>query len=198
MKLPIHITTLLFFILLSLASQSQSADSTQKITRTYPSESLSADEEKNDVEMEDDFAPGLAVFALIGIAFMFFCVGAGIVLTILALFILFALVTMGILSTSIIIGIHKKSFAKGFNAFVVLSSAVGGIGLVSAGFWLLNKLFASVSAEVALMSGAALGLLAGVVFGFFACFLIQRLTTFFKQKLFPETNTSLTGLINPE
>jgi hypothetical protein len=49
------------------------------------------------IVIEYDFSPGILFMVLLAFAFILFCVGAGIVLTVLFLLILFGLVSVGIL-----------------------------------------------------------------------------------------------------
>lgn len=135
------------------------------------------------IEENDDFSPGLFYFALIGFIFILVNIGAGIVLTVLGLIIIFGLVTFSILSTSIIVGIHKKSFAKGFKVFIVLISTIGGLLFCSLGFWLLNNLVHWWPIQTSIITGAAIGLIAGYLMGLLAYNILLRMTTYFKQKI---------------
>lgn len=130
-----------------------------------------------------DFAPGLALFALIGIGFVLACVGAGIALTVIGLLIIFGLISFGILSASVLIGINRKSFALGFKTFLVSTSTIFGLLLCGLGFWILNQILHWWTTQTALTIGAALGLLAGLAFGLIAFYVLQRLTTYLRDQL---------------
>jgi hypothetical protein len=122
-----------------------------------------------------------AVLFLFGIVLL--GVGAGIILTVLGLFILFGFVSFGILSTSLIVGLHKKSFEKGFKVFIVLSSTFVGLLLGLVSFWLQNKIQHWWTTPFALVSGAICGLLGGLVFGVLTFYVFKRLSSYFKIKL---------------
>ena len=137
-------------------------------------------EEFEDIE---DFAPGLFFFAIFAFVFILICVGAGIVLIVTGLLILFGLIGTGILSASILVGLNKKSFTKGFKTFLVSIATIGGLLIGMAGFWILNRISHWWTLKTTLFAGSISGLLAGLVFGLFAFYVIQKLTTFLKTKL---------------
>ncbi|WP_034058447.1 hypothetical protein [Lacinutrix jangbogonensis] len=128
---------------------------------------------------EDDFAPMLlflVIFALV-------CIGAGIVLTALVLLIIFVLIGAGILSASILVGLNNKSFSKGFKTFLVSTSAVVGLTVGLSFFYAIHETMKIWTLSTALISGGLSGIIAGIGFGFFAFYVIQKLTSFFKVKL---------------
>jgi hypothetical protein len=183
MKLTLFITTILLFTLTSLRTFAQTADSTIQITNSVQTDTITTKSNSMKYDENDDFSPGLFFFAMIGFVFILVCVGAGIVLTVLGLLIIFGLVSFGILSTSIIVGLNKKSFAKGFKTFFVLASTFVGLIFFGVGFWLLNKIAHWWTTQTAIITGATSGLFAGLAFGLLAYYVLQRLTTYFKQKL---------------
>ncbi len=175
------ITILLLTFTTSL-SFSQTTDSTQLTTIT--TDTLSQNQTDNfHEEIEDDFSPGLAMFALFGIGFMFICIGAGIVLTIIALLILFGLIGAGILSASVLIGLYNKSFEKGFKTFIVSATTIGGLFIGATGFWLLNKIVHWFTTQTALTIGSVGGLVTGFLLGLLVFYVLQKLTAFLKDKL---------------
>jgi hypothetical protein len=152
-------------------------------------DSVSADSVKkqyadqDEIAMDDDFSPGMLFMLLLGFAFILFCVGAGIVLTVLFLLVLFALVSAGILSISTFVGLNKRSFSKGFKMFLLLSSTTGGIVMGGVIFWLLNQIFQWATTATAVMSGVAVGFITGLIFGFFCFHILQKLSTHLRSRL---------------
>ncbi len=134
-------------------------------------------------EGSDDFSPGLAFFALIGIGFILLCVGAGMTLTVIGLFVIFGLIALGILSASVLIGINKKSFALGFRTFLVSASTIGGALLSGLGCWALNKILDWWAPQKAIAVGTSIGLVSGALFGFIIFYILQWLTTYLKARL---------------
>lgn len=134
-------------------------------------------------EGDDDFSPGLFFFALIGAGFILASVGAGAVLTVLGLLIVFGLISLGALSASVIVGLNKRSLSKGFKTFIVLVSTVNGVVIAIAGFLVLNQIVHWWSTETAVVSGLAVGAIAGLGFGYVAFYILQRLTAFFRKRL---------------
>ena len=136
-----------------------------------------------DPYVDEDFAPGLAFMVVIAAVFILVCVGAGIALTVIGLVLIFALISFGILSASVLVGLNKKSFALGFKTFLVSSSTIGGFILFALAFWVLNEVMHWWSAQDALTIGAALGFVAGLSFGFIAFYILRQLTTFLSRRL---------------
>lgn len=77
---------------------------------------------------------------LLSLASIFICamIGAAIIGAIAAslfLFFVFALIALGVLSTSIALGLYKRSFSAGFQTFMMIlfgvcCSIIGGVGLL--------------------------------------------------------------------
>lgn len=133
----------------------------------------------------EDEGFNLFLFSLLvlGLVAICICVFIDIVITLLLLLLVFGLITAGALSGSILVGLNKKSFTAGFKTFVILFSTAGSAIISGVGFWLLNKLLHWCSQEVAIFTGIVSGLLGGFALGFFASFIIQKVTTFFKARL---------------
>ena len=183
MKQTIFILTFWFSMLTSLTIFGQTNDTINPSTSAVQADTQMTTHNTAELDPSDDFSPGLFFFAMIGFIFILVCVGAGIALTVLGLSIVFGLVSFGILSTSIIVGLNKKSFAKGFKTFIILASTIGGLLFCGAGFWLLNKIVHWWTGQTAILTGATCGLIAGLVFGLLANYILQRVTNYFKTKL---------------
>jgi hypothetical protein len=174
--------TILLLTFTTSISFSQTTDSTQLSTIT--TDTLSQYQTDNfHEELEDNFSPGLGLFAIFAFGFMFICIGAGIVLTIIALLILFGLIGAGILSASVLIGLYNKSFEKGFKTFIVSATTIGGLFIGATGFWFLNKIVHWFTTQIALTIGSVGGLLTGFVLGLLVFYVLQKLTAFLKDKL---------------
>lgn len=184
MKKPklIALATFYFLTLGFVSGQvSDSLQTLQTVTTIHSDTTTIAD--NNTYNDDEDFAPGLGLFALFGIGFIFVCVGAGVALTVFGLLILFGLISLGALSASVLVGLNRKSFATGFKTFLVFSTTIGGLIICGAGFWMLNKFVHWWSAKTAILVGVSLGFVAGLVCGLIAFYVLQRLTTFLKSKL---------------
>jgi hypothetical protein len=125
----------------------------------------------------------MAFFLLIGVGAVIVFVTLGIVLTVIGLLLLFGLISIGILSASIIVGLNKKSFAKGFKTFLVSSSIIGALIICSFSFYVLNKVVHWWTTGTAASIGLIVGLISGITFGLTAFYVIQRLTTYLKAQL---------------
>lgn len=82
----------------------------------------------------------------------------------LIIFALFALAAIGALSTSIAVGLYKKSFASGFKTFLLIAfgagcSFFGGAGLFAVHFFFHLPL----SAGLCVLVGGISGLIGGII-----------------------------------
>jgi len=133
---------------------------------------------------DDEFNLFLLVFAIAFFSLILGAVIVGSIATAGLLLFLFTLVSVGILSTSVIVGLYKRSFFAGFKTLLVIVCGLGGaIGGVSI-MWLVNRLFTlRLSHAVTLGSGALGGLTGGMLLGLCVYGIIRSLTGYFKKKL---------------
>ena len=122
-------------------------------------------------------------FLILGLIFVLVFVVLGITLTAALLFILFGFIAAGILSTSVLIALNRKSFSKGFKTFVVLTATLSGLTIGAVGFWFLNLITHWWDYKIALLTGAISGLVAGISFGYLAFYAIRKITTNLKARL---------------
>lgn len=130
---------------------------------------------------DDEFSLFLFSIAIVGVFIMCICVGAGIVLTAFILLVLLGLVSWGVISASVIVGLHTRSFQKGFRTFVKLASAIGGGIFGAIALVLLNYVVHWYSVQAAALVGFFSGLLAGLLLGLSGLFLIRKLTGLFQK-----------------
>ena len=183
-QLQLITLSILCFLTLGFANRQVTDNiATSQTITTIHTNTKATTSDTNTLNDEDDFSPGLGLLVLLGICFIFLCIGAGIVLTVFILLILFGLISLGILSASILVGLNKKSFATGFKTFLVSCSSIGGLIIFGAMFWLLNKFTHWWTAKTAILIGVSMGCLAGFLFGLVVFFVLQKLTTFLKSKL---------------
>lgn len=179
----LRIQVLIILILLSISNSPaycQEVVSSNDTTVFQPSDATTP---SSSDELENDFSPGLFFIAMIGFGFMLLGVGCGIALTFIIVLVISALISLGVLSAAVLVGLNKKSYTAGFKTFIVLGSAVGGIFLGSAGFWVLNKIMKWWTTEIALLSGSFVGFIAGLLFGYTSWYVLRRLTAYVKEKL---------------
>jgi len=177
------IITFLLCILTNIQSFSQTTDTISHVSTYVDSDSLTTKAHIDPYAGTDDFSPMQLFFVLALMGVVLLAVGAGIVLTVLALLIIFGLITYGVLSTSIIIALNAKSFSKGFKNFLCIGSAVGGIILGGSSFGVFNKVVHWWTMTDAILIGATCGLIGGFCFGYLTFYILQRLTTYFKNHL---------------
>jgi hypothetical protein len=182
MKYCSIVTTLMLILLTHGFAQASFTESTNQSTSIIQSDTTntSSGTEHN---TDNDFTPALAFGAVIVIGFIFLCVGIGIALTIFGVLIISGLISIGVLSASILAGLHKKSFAVGFKTFLISASTVGGFILCGFGCWLLNQFWHWWNPWKALTMGSCIGLLSGFTFGLLVLFVLQKLTAFLKKQL---------------
>ncbi|MEM0543080.1 hypothetical protein WFZ85_10660 [Flavobacterium sp. j3] len=138
---------------------------------------------QNTAPIEEEFNLFLFAILILGIIFICISVLIALLIAILCLFAIFGFILVGAISTSILVGINKKSFTSGFKTFVTVFStfAFGIIGIGS--FWFLNKLLHWWSETKAITIGLSLGLISGLVTGLILAFVIKKLSTLLKAKL---------------
>jgi hypothetical protein len=165
---------------LTLSSNTQTIDSSDMSTNSaYSLSNTQMDED----DVESGYDPGLALFALFGIGFIFICLGTGVVLTIISLLIIFGLIGAGILSASVLVALYQKSIAKGFKLLLVSTTTVCGLFIGTIGFYLFNKIVHWFTTQTALIIGTISGLLTGALLGFLMFFVFKNLTALLKSKL---------------
>ena len=122
----------------------------------------------------------MTFFFLIG-----FCIltAIGVAIATLILLAILALGFVGAFSTSIIYGLYKKSLSKAFRLFMVLSFSFSGAVFSTLIISILNKTLHWFAFENALLVGAFIGLIAGLVVGFIAFQILKSLTKLFIAKL---------------
>lgn len=126
----------------------------------------------NDVSLILLFLPFLLLSAL-----------AAIVLPMIAALILLGFISLGIVSTSVLVGLWKRSFTKGFKVFILLFSCFGGIVTGGFTFGAFNLILHWTKTSVAILCGSATGAVCGLIFGYFAFYIIRKLIVFLMQKL---------------
>ncbi len=123
------------------------------------------------------------MFAIVAVIAGGILIGTGIVVAVLTLFIIFGLITTGVLSVSVMVGLNKKSFMTGFKTFVITCSTVFSALIMALFFFIYNKIVHWWSGEKAALIGICTGLIAGFLLGALLMLIVRRLTEFFKTKL---------------
>jgi len=129
---------------------------------------------------DDDFAPGLLFFALFALGCICVFVGTGIMLTLIAALMFIGLAALGVLSTSLIVMLHKKSFEKGFKTFIVLGCSFAGFFALALLFPFVNYITHWATFERAVLTGATIGTVSGFVAGQIVFTIVRRLALYLK------------------
>jgi hypothetical protein len=123
----------------------------------------------------------------LGAAFCSAILGAAVVgsfMAALVLLCIFALVTGGILSVSVLTGLYRRSFAAGFKTFLIIVCCIGCVVAGVPGFWLINRIF---SLHLASPSAAWIGLAAGLISGLLLALclygIFRAFAAYFKKRL---------------
>jgi hypothetical protein len=184
MKLSLILMSLALILWTSFTANAQTGDTVHaQGAKSAPADTTNASSISTHERTEDDFSPGLVFFTLIGFGIAIAIAGVGIALTIVGLFIIFGLISFGVLSASVLVGLNKKSFTKGFKTFLVSYSSVCALLICSSGFWLLNKIYHWWTTVHAVSLGAFVGVLTGFTFGFLVFYTLRRVTTFLRKQL---------------
>ncbi|WP_298148807.1 hypothetical protein [Flavobacterium sp.] len=140
--------------------------------------------------VDNDFAPGLFFFAMIAIAIMLILFGVGVAIVLLCCLCLLALTSLGIISSAVLYGLYKKSFLSGFRALVIAASTIftGIFSAVSSS--VINEFFHISSTRNVLVLGFLFGLVVGFFNGKLANLVLQKVLTFFKDKVLTRSSLS--------
>ena len=145
---------------------------------------------EDEVELESDYenayeddSPFLIFLLIIAAVVMLFCFGVGVVVAICIILIILGLLALGVISTSLAVGLHKRSIASGFKTMVITSCTfVGGIvGLIMSYLVYVMISGAGHTAMISLAGGFG-GALAGLGFGFLAVFAIRKIAKIISNK----------------
>lgn len=129
---------------------------------------------------EDDF---LVQLLLMGAAFAVFAAIIAVSLVLIVSFILFFMLSAGIISTSLLVGFQQKSVGKGFRTFFILASIVGSIVISVIFFWLLNSVYDFWITEVAVIAGILSGAATGWALGVIIFLTSKKIVIFMKNQL---------------
>lgn len=128
----------------------------------------------------DDDMPFMIIVAamLLGVAAAGACVA--LVTAVLAAI----LITTGIISASLLVGIYTKSIKAGFKTLVIISSAIGGAMIGGIGLFLIVKFFhLHITSQTAVVTGSLSGLGGGILTGFIIYRVIVYTLEYARKKL---------------
>jgi hypothetical protein len=110
-------------------------------------------------------------------------VGAGVIFILAGLVVIMALVAFGLLSSSLLVGLHKRSLTTGINLFIMTLAIVCGLAMGGPGLWMINSYTNWLTSDMALISGLFCGLIAGILLGLITCNLLHRFVQYVKLRL---------------
>lgn len=178
------LVVILLIFTTTLITQGQITDSAKQ--RSAQTDSV-ANSMNHDLEPEDDFAPGLLIFALVFIGIIAGAAAFGVAMTTIAMLGIFAMVSFGIVSASIIAGLYTRSVTKGFKVFFILCSIVVGGLFGCTVLYTLNFFTQWYNVDDAILMGSAFGLVAGLTGGMITLYFLKRLVAWLKTKITIQT-----------
>ena len=181
MKYFLLILILIFTI--TTIAHAQATDSAKQKPATTQTDSSAFDPTTAGTQDDGAFLAFLLFFAMGACAIIIVGIGLGILLTIGALLIISALVTAGIFSASVIVGIYTRSLTKGFKVFFMSCSIIAGGIFGAAGLWLLNLNTHWHDTGNAILLGAGCGLVSGLAGGMISFYFLQRLVARLRSKI---------------
>lgn len=125
---------------------------------------------------DEGFSPGLGLFALVAVTVLLVAVGVGVALAAAVVLAISALVGLGVVSVSVLVGLHHRSLARGFRTFVVLSCVLMGVLAGAPSLWLINRTAHWMGSTWALGGGALLGAVVGLLVGLLSVWMVRRLS----------------------
>ena len=113
----------------------------------------------------------MGVFGIVFFFVFLMFIGAGIVIGAVVTVIAFALVSLGVVSSSVIVGIRKRSAGAGIRTFLLLCGVLGGIPCGMFCAWLASNFAEIVGDDAKIfiyggLSGAIGGLIIAVMFDY--------------------------------
>ncbi|MBC7450020.1 MAG: hypothetical protein H7259_00870 [Cytophagales bacterium] len=136
----------------------------------------------NEPKDEIEKYPPLVLILTEGI-FLIFLIGFGLAVTIIGMVIMFGLISLGIVSASVFVGLNQRSVTKGFMTFFILLFSVCFLFIGAACIWLLNLFVHWWSVTTAILIGGGLGLVAGIVLGILAYYIVRGMVGMYTKKL---------------
>lgn len=140
-----------------------------------------------DGDVENDYNPGLSLFALVFVGIMAGAAAFGVSIIAIILLVIFAMVSFGILSASVIAGIYSRSVTKGFKVFFILCSIVIGGVFGCTALFTLNFFTQWYKVDDAILMGSAFGLVAGLAGGMITFYFLQRWAAWLRSKITIQT-----------
>jgi hypothetical protein len=175
-----YLLAIIILIFTTALIQAQVTDSAKQRSTQVDS---SASSTGVDEDVENDFTPGLLIFALVALGIVAGAAAFGVIITAIILLGIFAMVSFGILSASIIAGIYTRSVTKGFKVFFILCSIVVGGVFGCTTLYILNFFTQWYTVDDSILLGSASGLVAGLAGGMISYYFLQRLAAWLKSKI---------------
>jgi hypothetical protein len=133
---------------------------------------------------DEDFNLFLMAFGIAFVCVMVGAVLAGSIAVMGLLLALFALISAGIASTGVLVGLYRRSLAAGFRTILYIGCSLAGMLAGAPVFWLINRLFhMHLNPRTAALTGACSGLLGGLLLGVVLFSLIRLFLDYCRQKL---------------
>ena len=133
------------------------------------------DEHLND---DNDFSLVLFLLPLAMISAL-----AAVILPMIAVLILLGFISWGIVSTSLLVGLWKRSFTKGFKVFILLFSCLGGLLTGGFTFGAFNLILHWTKTSIVILCGSAAGAVCGLIFGYVFFYIIRKLIALLMKRL---------------
>ncbi len=132
----------------------------------------------------DEYNLFLSVLAVAFFSVMIGAAVAGSIAVTALLVTLFLMVSAGILSTGILVGVYKRSLMAGFKTALLIACSAAGFFFGGAGLYLANRVFhLHLKTSIAFSAGSFGGLIGGLLLAFAASAIIRLLLVYFRRKL---------------
>ena len=136
--------------------------------------------------VDDEFNVFLFAVTVTFFSVVFGAMVAGFITVMLILIALMALVSAGIVSTAVLVGLYRRSLAAGFKTALVLTCSITSMLGGTVCFWLINRIFhIHLRSPTAALFGAFSGLLGGLLLGWVLFIVIRLFLNYCRQKLSP-------------
>lgn len=134
---------------------------------------------------DDDFLAGLLVM---GAIFFFLALVIGTIVVLILFAILFFLISGGIISASVLVGLQQRSLSQGFKTLFISVCVLGTTITSVIFFWIINTMKDWWSNEISVAIGIIFGLISGWLLGLMIFTATKKLVVFLKAKFSDRIN----------
>jgi hypothetical protein len=174
---PLTYGILVYAILALLMAPAPDGIAAVAIAESRMASGATPDDFADEEFVDDDFAPGLFVLVMLALLVFVILVGVGIAIGLAIVALAAALISLGIVSSSVVVGIVRRRPGDAFRALFLQLGAAAGIAAGVGVLWLMVSLFdLAIGLGWVILVGGLVGLAGGLAIGLMFNFAWTRAT----------------------